>query len=67
MGIFIVLLYVGIMWFDPYVLLKQGEKRDFYVCSALCLVSFSIAFAMAMGWKIPSPSPWIVQWVGELL
>ncbi|KGE19512.1 hypothetical protein PWYN_09295 [Paenibacillus wynnii] len=66
MGIFIVLLYVGILWIDPYRLLKQGEKRDFYVCSALCFVSFSIAFALAMGWEIPSPSPWIVQWVGKL-
>ena len=60
------LLYAGIVCVDPYGLLKQGMKRDFYVCSALCLVSFSIAFALAMGWEIPSPSPWIVQWVGAI-
>ncbi|MDQ0195185.1 hypothetical protein [Paenibacillus wynnii] len=66
MSILIVLLYVGIVWIDPYGLLKQGLKRDFYVTSALCLLSFSIAVALAMDWQIPSPSPWIVQWVGKI-
>ncbi|WP_410513349.1 hypothetical protein PaeBR_02505 [Paenibacillus sp. BR2-3] len=63
MVILIVLIYAVIVLADPYGLLKQGMKRDFYVCSALCLISFSIAFALGMKWRIPSPSPLIVSWV----
>jgi hypothetical protein len=60
-----VLIYAVIVWFDPYGLLKQGKKRDFYMCSALCLVSFTLAFALAMHWEIPSPSPLIVNLVKQ--
>ncbi|WP_379127786.1 hypothetical protein [Paenibacillus sp. sgz500958] len=65
---FIVLLvaYTVIVLVDPYGLLKQGLKRDFYVCSTLCLISFSLAFAMLMHWNIPSPSPLIVNLVKRL-
>lgn len=66
MPIYIVLIYAVIVLFDPYGLLKQGNKRDFYMCSALCLVSFSLAFALSMHWEIPSPSPLIVH-VVEML
>lgn len=67
MGILVVLIYAVIVWADPYGLLKQGMKRDFYVCAVLCLFSFSMAFALVMNWDIPSPSPWIVKWVGAIL
>lgn len=63
MPIYIVLIYGVIIMLDPYGLLKQGKKRDFYICSALCLVSFSLAFALSMHWEIPSPSPLIVHLV----
>jgi hypothetical protein len=66
MGILVVVLYMVIALADPYGLLKQGMKRDFYVCAALCLISFSIAFSLAMGWEIPSPSPWIVKLVQKI-
>ncbi|MNC42547.1 hypothetical protein D3C75_913640 [compost metagenome] len=66
MPIYIVLIYAGIVLFDPYGLLKQGNKRDFYICSALCFVSFSLAFALSMHWEIPSPSPLIVNVVKML-
>ncbi|QSF45496.1 hypothetical protein [Paenibacillus tianjinensis] len=66
MPIYIVLIYAVIVLFDPYGLLKQGNKRDFYVCSVLCLVSFSLAFALSMHWEIPSPSPLIVHVVKML-
>lgn len=63
----VIVVYIFIVLTDPYGLLKQGLKRDFYICSALCLISFFIAFAMAMKWPIPSPSPIIVSWVKKLL
>lgn len=66
MGIVVVLVYVVIALADPYGLLKQGMKRDFYVCSALCLLSFIIAFALGMKWELPSPSPLIVSWIEKL-
>lgn len=66
MPIYIVLIYAAIVWFDPYGLLKQGKKRDFYICSALCLVSFTLAFALSMHWEIPSPSPLIVNLIKML-
>ncbi len=66
MPVLIVLLYVFIVWIDPYGLLKQGKRRDFYMCSALCLISFSLAFSLAMDWEIPSPSPPIVWLVKQL-
>ncbi|CAM4404555.1 hypothetical protein PATY110618_12715 [Paenibacillus typhae] len=64
--VYIVLIYAFIVWIDPYGLLKQGKKRDFYMCSALCLISFSLAFSLAMDWEIPSPSPPIVWLVKQL-
>lgn len=66
MVIYLLLIYAVIVMTDPYGLLKQGKKRDFYVCSALCLVSFSLAFALSMHWDIPSPSPPIVNLVKNL-
>ncbi|MHA6534488.1 hypothetical protein [Paenibacillus sp. BAC0078] len=66
MVIYLVLIYALVVIVDPYGLLKQGGKRDFYVCSVLCLVSFSLAFALSMHWEIPSPSPLIVNWVKKL-
>ncbi|GGH33297.1 hypothetical protein GCM10008013_38290 [Paenibacillus segetis] len=66
MAVLVVILYAFIALLDPYGLLKQGMKRDFYVCSALCLLSFVIAFSLAMKWNIPSPSPWIENWVKQL-
>jgi len=65
MAITVVLLYGFIVLIDPYGLLKQGLKKDFYVSSSLCLVSFCIAFALAMEWKIPSPSPFIVALIKQ--
>lgn len=62
----VVLVYAVIVFFDPYGLLKQGMKRDFYVNSALCLISFGIAFAMAMRWPLPSPSPFLEYWISKL-
>lgn len=66
MVVLVVLIYVVIVLFDPYGLLKQGMKRDFYVSSALCLISFGIAFAIAMRWSIPSPSPFLEYWINKL-
>ncbi len=66
MVIYLLLIYAVVIIIDPYGLLKQGKKRDFYVCSVLCLVSFSLAFALSMRWEIPSPSSPIVHWVRKL-
>ncbi|KWX76470.1 hypothetical protein [Paenibacillus jilunlii] len=66
MVIYLLLIYAIVIIIDPYGLLKQGKKRDFYVCSVLCLVSFSLAFVLSMGWEIPSPSSPIVHWVKKL-
>ncbi|WNS41688.1 hypothetical protein [Paenibacillus sp. MMS20-IR301] len=66
MLIFIVILYGVMAVLDPYGLLKRGMKRDFFVCSALFLISFSLAFALAMHWEIPSPSPLFVSWIKKL-
>lgn len=66
MTIYLLLIYAIVVVTDPYGLLKQGKKRDFYVCSVLCLVSFSLAFALSMHWDIPSPSPPIVYMVKKL-
>jgi hypothetical protein len=62
----VVFIYAFIVLIDPYGLLKQGMKRDFYVSSALCLISFCIAFALAMKWSIPSPSPLLEFWIKKL-
>lgn len=66
MVIYIVIIYVFVAILDPYGLLKRGMKRDFYVCAALYLISFSLAFALSMHWKIPSPSPLIVDLIKKL-
>ncbi|MBY0012448.1 hypothetical protein [Paenibacillus typhae] len=66
MPVYIVLIYAFIVWIDPYGLLKQGKKRDFYMSSVLCLISFVLAFSLAMHWEIPSPSPPIVHFIRQL-
>ncbi|MEI2397477.1 MULTISPECIES: hypothetical protein [Paenibacillus] len=66
MVIYIVMIYVFVAIFDPYGLLKRGMKRDFFVCSTLYLISFSLAFALSMHWEIPSPSPLIVDLIKRL-
>ncbi|AIQ39124.1 hypothetical protein MKZ24_01680 [Paenibacillus sp. FSL R7-0297] len=66
MAIYLIVIYSVIAVLDPYGLLKRGMKRDFYVCSVLCLISFSLAFALAMHWEIPSPSPVIVNLIKKL-
>ncbi|ASA25505.1 hypothetical protein [Paenibacillus donghaensis] len=66
MVIYAVLIYGVVIWADPYGLLKQGMKRDFYVCAILSVLSFGLAFALAMHWVIPSPSPLIVSWIKKL-
>ncbi|UQZ34695.1 hypothetical protein C2I18_14885 [Paenibacillus sp. PK3_47] len=66
MAIYTVLIYAFIIVVDPYGLLKQGQKREFYVCSALCLLSFGLAFSLAMHWEIPSPSTPIVGFIRKL-
>lgn len=66
MPVYVVIIYAVVALLDPYGLLKQGKKRDFYVCSALCLISFSLAFALAMKWEIPSPTMLIVNLVERL-
>ncbi|KUP24765.1 hypothetical protein [Paenibacillus sp. DMB5] len=65
MPVYIVLIYAFIVWLDPYGLLKQEKKQDFYICSALCLVSFVLAFSLAMHWEIPSPSPLIINFIKQ--
>jgi hypothetical protein len=55
------LIYAIVVMVDPYGLLRQGKKRDFYVCSALCLLSFALALAIALHVEIPSPSRPIVS------
>lgn len=66
MLVYIVLAYAVIVMADPYGLLKQGQKRDFYACAVLCLFSFVLAISLAMDWNIPSPSPFIVNLVKRL-
>ena len=61
MVIYIVIIYAIVAVFDAYGLLKRGMKRDFFVCSALYLISFCLAFALSMHWQIPSPSPLIID------
>lgn len=66
MAILVVVAYAIIARMDPYVLLQQGERRDFYVCSILCVISFSLAFALAMNWEITSPATWLTSWIKQL-
>lgn len=66
MVIYIVIVYAVLAVLDPYGLLKRKMKRDFWVCAALYLISFSLAFAMSMHWEIPSPSPMIVDLIERL-
>lgn len=66
MAVLVIFLYVIIVLMDPMGLWKRGLKREFYVCSSLCLLSFSLAFALAMHWNIPSPSPLIVRLVDAM-
>lgn len=65
MPVFIVLIYAFIVWLDPYGLLKQEKRRDFYMSSVLCLISFILAFSLAMHWEIPSPSPLIFSLIRQ--
>lgn len=66
MVVYTVLMYAVVVLFDPYGLLKQAKKRDFYVCSVLCLISFTLAVALSMHWEIPSPTKPIVYLVKSL-
>lgn len=61
-----VILYLLIALLDPYGLYKKGLRSDFLVCSVLCLLSFTVAFSLAMGWKLPSPTPLIETMVRSL-
>ncbi|AIQ62262.1 hypothetical protein PSTEL_03150 [Paenibacillus stellifer] len=66
MWILVVMAYAALFFIDPYGLFTQGLKREGYVCSVLWGISFLIAFALAMGWDLPSPSPLIINLVKRL-
>jgi hypothetical protein len=55
MLIIVILFYIVIVLVDPINLLKQGLKKDFYVSSLMCILSFIIAVSLAL--KIGSFSP----------
>lgn len=61
-----VILYLLIALLDPYGLYKKGWRGDFLVCSFLYLLSFAVAFSLAVGWKLPSPTPIIETIVKSL-
>ncbi|WP_160678300.1 hypothetical protein [Clostridium sp. C8-1-8] len=56
MIILVVLFYITIVFFDQISLLKQGLKKDFYVSSALCVLSFTVAVLITFKVDLPSPA-----------
>ncbi|QAA31393.1 hypothetical protein C1I91_06900 [Clostridium manihotivorum] len=56
MIILVILFYITIVFFDQISLLKQGLKKDFYVSSALCFISFIIAVLITFNINLPSPA-----------
>jgi hypothetical protein len=56
MIILVVVFYIAIVFFDQISLLKQGLKKDFYVSSALCVLSFTVAVLITFNVDLPSPA-----------
>lgn len=56
MVIIVIVVYVFIILIDQVSLFKEGIKKDFYVSSIMCLISFTIAILLALKVPIYSPS-----------
>lgn len=55
MILIVIVIYTFIILVDQVNLFKQGTKKDFYISSIMCLISFTIAILLAL--KIPIYSP----------
>lgn len=55
MLVIVIIAYVFIVFIDQVTLFKKGFKKDFYVSSVMCIISFTFAVLLAL--KIPIPSP----------
>lgn len=62
-----VLGYGLVILIDQVQVYKDGDKRDFYVSCALCLLSFTVAILLASGLDLPSPVRPIAQWISQLI
>lgn len=56
MLIVVILFYIVIILVDQVNLLKQGLKKDFYISSLMCILSFIIAVSLALKIDIFSPA-----------
>lgn len=56
MLIIVILFYIVIVLVDQVNLHKQGLKKDFYVSSLMCILSFIIAASLALKIDIFSPA-----------
>lgn len=62
-----VLGYGIVILLDQVQTFKNGNKRDFIVSCALCLLSFTVAILLASGLDLPSPVRPIAQWISQLI
>lgn len=68
MHVFAVLLaYVVVVFVDPVGVYKKEERKDFYVCCVLCVISFGLAMMLALSVRIPSLNTMIEQWMKVIL
>ena len=66
MFMLVILSYIAIIFFDLIELYKKNIKKDFYIASILCFVSFTIAILLSFDIKIPSPAKPIENFVKYL-
>ncbi|MFD1178363.1 hypothetical protein ACFQ3W_18970 [Paenibacillus puldeungensis] len=64
---FVVLAYVVVILIDQVQVYKDGYKKDFWVSSVMCLISFAIALMISLDIKIPSPAEPIEHWILSIL
>lgn len=58
---FTVIAYIIIVLIDQVQVIKDGYKKDFWVSSCMCLISFTIALLLIIDVRIPSPAKPIKQ------
>ncbi|MCH1640197.1 hypothetical protein MJ257_08765 [Paenibacillus timonensis] len=61
-----IMAYALIVLLDQVQTYKNGYKKDFAISSAMGLLSFAAALALAGGATLPSPTQGIEQLVGML-
>jgi hypothetical protein len=66
MFILVILAYIAIIFFDLIGLYKKNIKKDFYIASIICLISFAFALLLSFDIKIPSPSKPIENFIKYL-